>query len=251
MSRFRDVDADRLSDDLVSYLDVLGRLPVIEAMRQCSLELVAREAPGEVLEIGSGTGETTSRLASLCRAGAVGVDLSDTLTRIAKSRHPSVAFLQGEATALNLPSSSFDVCYVERVIMHVSDLLACVSEIGRVLRPGGLFISVEPSWAAATLKCRARQEADEFQDAYVREIVNPMAPDAIRAACLARDWTPVFLNPTELIADTFEGADLIIRFSNALERRGIGPGPKSRLLNTIRTNFGSFKLPFVVQAWRT
>lgn len=251
MSRFRDVDADRLSDDLVSYLDVVGRLPAIEAMRQRSLELVATEAPREVLEIGSGTGETTSRLALLCRTGAVGVDLSETLTEIAKSRHPSVVFLQGEATALKLPSSSFDVCYVERVIMHVSDLMACVSEIARVLRPGGLFISVEPSWAAATLQCGARQEADEFRDAYVREIVNPPAPDAIRAACLARDWTPVLLNPTELIADTFEAADLIIRFSNALGRRGIGPELQSQILNALRTNFGSFKLPFVVQAWRT
>jgi len=44
----------------------------------------------------------------------------------------------------HVTNASFDVVFACHVLSHVYDLVACLSEIQRILKPGGVFINHEP-----------------------------------------------------------------------------------------------------------
>jgi SAM-dependent methyltransferase len=89
----------------------------------------------EVLEIGCGTGMILKEIAPLARH-AKGVDISPGMLEKARARGLDV--VEGSATALPYPDASFDAAYSFKVLAHVEDIRAAMSEVHRVLRPGGL-----------------------------------------------------------------------------------------------------------------
>jgi 2-polyprenyl-6-hydroxyphenyl methylase / 3-demethylubiquinone-9 3-methyltransferase len=69
----------------------------------------------------------------------VGVDLVDSALRQAADR--GVTGLRGDAAALPLPDRCADVVSAGELFEHVPDLPAVVSEVCRILRPGGLLVA--------------------------------------------------------------------------------------------------------------
>ena len=93
-----------------------------------------------VLELGCGMGFDTLALA---KAGArvTAIDLSEKCLRLAQ-RHldwygVEAELRQGNAEALDLPEESFDVVVARGILMFTPSPSAVLSEILRVLRPGG------------------------------------------------------------------------------------------------------------------
>src|SRR5207249_81157 len=61
----------------------------------------------------------------------------------ARALRPNVRFEQGDAHQLRFPDNSFDVVYCRWVLEHVADPIRVLSEMKRVLRPGGMVYVVE------------------------------------------------------------------------------------------------------------
>jgi ubiquinone/menaquinone biosynthesis C-methylase UbiE len=96
-----------------------------------------------VLEIGCGIGRIT-RAISEHAASVVGIDVSEEMVsraREALADLPNVEILLGDGTSLaGLNDASFDACYSFIVFQHIPDpAVTCgyITEIGRVLKPGG------------------------------------------------------------------------------------------------------------------
>jgi ubiquinone/menaquinone biosynthesis C-methylase UbiE len=96
-----------------------------------------------VLEIGCGLGTDGAQFA---KAGAsyTGVDLTDAAIELARKRFELFG-LRGElqvadAENLNFANESFEVVYSHGVLHHTPDTTHAVSEIHRVLKPGGRAI---------------------------------------------------------------------------------------------------------------
>lgn len=97
-----------------------------------------------VLEVGCGIGTDLVRFA---RGGAttVGVDLSETATRLAR-RNMEVngfatdRFVIGDGSRLPVPDGCIDVVYAHGVLQYSADPRGIVTEAQRVLRPGGTAI---------------------------------------------------------------------------------------------------------------
>ena len=96
-----------------------------------------------VLEIGCGMGTDGAQFAA---AGAdyTGVDLTEAAIDLARKRFASSG-LQGEfrvadAEKLDFADESFDVVYSHGVLHHTPDIESAISEIHRVLKPGGRAI---------------------------------------------------------------------------------------------------------------
>ena len=66
-----------------------------------------------------------------------GFDASPTLPAAAREADPASRYLLADAADLPFPDHSFDLVVAYNVLMDVDDLPGAVSEIGRVLEPGG------------------------------------------------------------------------------------------------------------------
>lgn len=99
--------------------------------------------PGErVLDLACGQGFFS---AALVHAGAavVGVDLAPDLVAIAETKVPTATFHVAAAEHLDfLPAAGFDRAICVLALQNIREARAAVGEVGRLLKPGGVFAVV-------------------------------------------------------------------------------------------------------------
>lgn len=97
---------------------------------------------GRVLDAGCGPGRMTRYLADR-GVDMFGVDLSPEMVRIARDRHPDLAFAEGSIDALDVAPDSVAGVLAWYSIIHTppADLPTVVGEFLRVLEPGGWLLT--------------------------------------------------------------------------------------------------------------
>ncbi len=115
--------------------------------------------PGmSLLDCGSGPGSITVGLAEALAPGeVVGIDIAavqvETARKLAETRGiTNVRFEVGDIYALQFPDNSFDAAYASHVLHHLRDPLRALSEIRRVVRPGGMVGIIDPDWGSWLLE---------------------------------------------------------------------------------------------------
>jgi len=109
----------------------------------------ALPADARILDAGCGTGEITSRLATLLpTAELLGVDVLDGPLAIARARHshfgPRLRFESRSIFDLGLPDAAFDLVVCRHVLQSVPHPDRVIAELRRVTRPDGhLHLIVE------------------------------------------------------------------------------------------------------------
>jgi SAM-dependent methyltransferase len=111
------------------------------------VDLMAGEALGELLDIGTGTGRML-RLLGVSADTAVGIDISREMLVLARSNlhaagldHLSVR--QGNMYQLRFADGSFDTVTIDQVLYRAEQPAEVLREAARVLRPGGRLLLVE------------------------------------------------------------------------------------------------------------
>jgi ubiquinone/menaquinone biosynthesis C-methylase UbiE len=125
-----------------AYDDGLGPVIFAPYADDLATRVTASLRDGRLLEIACGTGVLTRRLdARLAPAVRITAsDLSDAMLAHARANVPGSPRLEwqlADASALPFPAASFDAVACQFGIMFVPDKLAALSEVRRVLRPGG------------------------------------------------------------------------------------------------------------------
>jgi ubiquinone/menaquinone biosynthesis C-methylase UbiE len=116
-------------------------------LNETVLEALALSRTDQVLEIGFGHGRTLERAAQRVPAGAaVGVDLSETMVAMARRRcrrfiaEGRVRLEHGDSSRLTFPDAAFDKVYSVHTIYFWSNPMDHLTEIHRVLKPGGRLV---------------------------------------------------------------------------------------------------------------
>jgi ubiquinone/menaquinone biosynthesis C-methylase UbiE len=111
------------------------------------LELLQLEPADGVLEVGSGHGNTLARVAGLAPRGShYGVDFSSVMHRHANRRHRGlvregrIGFHLGSSERLPYADRAFDKAYAVHTVYFWTAPLEHLTEIRRVLKPGGRFV---------------------------------------------------------------------------------------------------------------
>jgi demethylmenaquinone methyltransferase / 2-methoxy-6-polyprenyl-1,4-benzoquinol methylase len=112
---------------------------------------LAELSPGEsALDVATGTGDLAFELAARVGPGGevVGVDFAEKMLELARAKtaeHPGirVRFESGNALALPYPDGAFDAATVGFGARNFSDLQRGLSEMARVVRPGGRVVILE------------------------------------------------------------------------------------------------------------
>lgn len=105
------------------------------------------------LDIGTGTGEIAFHVARTGGEGTnvIGVDITPAMLELAKRKEAEldlpvkIDWRVGDALALDFPDDSVDLVTSGYMLRNVTNILQAVSEMHRVLRPGGKVIVAELS----------------------------------------------------------------------------------------------------------
>ena len=119
---------------------------VWRAGQQRRLEMIVRAAgeriKGCILENGCGVGMYVEHLTPL---GGTVIGLEYDFERAAEARRNSAHILNAAGEFVPLPSSTFDLILSHEVLEHVQDDRAAVTEMIRLLKPGGRAVVFVPN----------------------------------------------------------------------------------------------------------
>jgi len=119
----------------------LATLQIIPAM----LEALHLRAGQRLLDLACGPGYVAGAAHALC-LDVEGVDFAPGMIDAAKAKFPCLNFQVADIQDLPFDDNSFDVAACNIGLFHVADTAKALSEIARVLRPGGRFAFSQ--WAA-------------------------------------------------------------------------------------------------------
>jgi len=100
-----------------------------------------------VLDVACEAGYGSHFLAIKGAKKVYGVDIDENALKVAKTyyAHPNVEYIKGDVLNLPFPNNFFDVVVSFETIEHISDTEEYITEIKRVLKPGGVFICSTPN----------------------------------------------------------------------------------------------------------
>ena len=141
-------DQQKIFADGASYDRRMGRLSPVAG--EAFLRWLDLAGGLKWLDVGCGTGAFTSLIRERAAPGAISaVDPSEAQIAFAqgKSIAADVNFRHGDVMALPFDDDAFDVAVMALVIQYVPDRTKAMSELCRVVRPGGTIAAyVWPGW---------------------------------------------------------------------------------------------------------
>jgi demethylmenaquinone methyltransferase/2-methoxy-6-polyprenyl-1,4-benzoquinol methylase len=125
---------DRTNNVLSAGNAVLWRAAMVRAIAP---------GPGErILDVAAGTGTSS---AALQKNGAkvVALDFSSGMVEEGRRRHKNIEFVVGDATKLPFKDNEFDAVAISFGLRNIVEPKAALSEMYRVLKPGGRLVICE------------------------------------------------------------------------------------------------------------
>ncbi|CAM5628019.1 methyltransferase [Streptomyces avidinii] len=162
-----------------SYDASRGGVPRAEAAAEAVLGLLPAAA-GTLLDLGCGTGIVTTRIAAARPATRVlGADASAGMAAMALSR--GVPVVLGSGTRLPVRTGSLDAVsaiWLLHLLRQRGTVAALIAEVGRVLRPGGVFLTTVD-------KDAAHDVGSDIDEALAPHLTHAPADDAREVAAHA------------------------------------------------------------------
>ncbi|MET9501455.1 class I SAM-dependent methyltransferase [Streptomyces sp. NPDC006259] len=128
---------DAVAEDYYDqFRDLYTKLPWDRAVLAVYAELVG--AGAKVADLGCGPGRVTGQLAAL-GLSVSGLDLSESMLRVARRENPGIRFEQGSMLELDHDDASLDgvVSWYSSIHTPAEQLPRLLAEFRRVLKPGG------------------------------------------------------------------------------------------------------------------
>jgi SAM-dependent methyltransferase len=133
-------------------LDLISGIPYFRDIKEQMLRFIVERSPKRILDAGCGPGtdlvSLAPRLPGSCHI--VGLDASRAFLRMAAER--TFAFrdrcflVQGDVLDIPLVDSIFEACRIDRVLQHIREPSRTVTELFRVLVPGGILVAFDNDW---------------------------------------------------------------------------------------------------------
>jgi len=211
---FRDVDKNRDIEKLIACLRFMEELPSFHAYKEMSREQLRLKQGDTAVDIGCGLGFDVAGMARVVSPGgrSIGIDISEALLSVARSTfsgQEGVSFAQADIHNLPFSMNSVDGIRVDRTLQHVEEPQRVISEMVRVLKPGGWLVCAEPDWAAFVIDAEGCEMTDTviqtWKSGFRNSQVGRQLLRRIRAEGLVNTWA----DGTILLADGMAAADIV------------------------------------------
>jgi ubiquinone/menaquinone biosynthesis C-methylase UbiE len=215
-SDFKDVDGTDAVQKFVQCLRLQQSLESYHRYKHKTFEQMHLVAGASVLEVGCGTGEDAIALAK--RVGNTGkvtaVDRSQAMLSQAIASTGNlglpIEFVLADAQQLPFIDNTFDAARVDRTLQHIANPQTVITEMVRVVRPGGWVVAMEPDWGTFVV--------DSDQHSLTRQLLNLWC-DSFPSGWVGRQLfryfrqaglTELQVNPETIVFTQFELADQVL-----------------------------------------
>ena len=174
-----DAEASRKVEAVYTTRDVVEQ-------RRAVLEMLAMRPGESVLDIGTGPGFLAAEIAVAAGpTGQVcGIDISDSMLALARARVPTdqapVELRHGEAVRIPYADASFDIAVSTQVLEYVADIATALSEIQRVLRPGGRVLILDTDWDSIVWHSNDERRMDRVLAIWEQHLADQHLPRTLR-----------------------------------------------------------------------
>ena len=178
-------DTMDFDDDASRRAEAMYLTPDMAGVRCRTIEALGLAAGARVLDLGSGPGLFAEEMAQMVGpTGCVrGVDLSESMVAISRARcadSPQVDFQIGDAVSLPFGDGDFDACVSVQTLEFVGDVDAALSELYRVLKPGGRLVIVDTDWGATAWSCEDAALCERVMDGWREGFAHPKLPRSLK-----------------------------------------------------------------------
>jgi ubiquinone/menaquinone biosynthesis C-methylase UbiE len=221
---FSDVDS---AEDASSYSDCLSLLDSLSYFKEYKhktyelLELGPREC---VLDGGCGLGSDVFRMAELISPAGfvVGVDSSAKLIDKAKSDERTatlpVEFHVGDLRLLPFGDQAFTRCRIDRVLQHLPGPQVAISELVRVLKPGGILLAYDNDWGTFTLTSQDKRVTRILENAWCDSFANSWIGRELCRYFIEAGLLNVSIYPSVSLISDFDTADKVYNLQQTVLR---------------------------------
>ena len=145
---------EQMFDTISENYDQLNRvisLGTDQSWRRKLIDIVKSTQPKNILDIATGTGDLAIALADSSAEKIVGLDISAGMLSVgqkkidAKELGDKIEMVQADSEDLPYDDNFFDAVTVAFGVRNFENLDQGLSEINRVLKPGGIFVVLETS----------------------------------------------------------------------------------------------------------
>ena len=189
------------------------------------LQQAGLRPPARVLDLGCGSGVFTNILAKR-GFSAIGVDISPAMVRRAQVKYPAVEFAVGDAEKLPFPDGSFDGVLLSGLLHHFPDPSACLNEVRRVLKAGGVFAAFDPNRQNPFMYLYRDRSSPLYSSKGVSPNERPVLPRTLAGQCRGAGFENLNLNFLGNVSYRYVASPLarcVLPLYNTIDRWAFSP----------------------------
>lgn len=245
-------------DYTMGYSDEILKTQLRATAENNAAFLLPHLSPGlRLLDFGCGPGTISVGLARAVAPGEMhGVDMDASMIELARSvansqSQDNAIFHVGDVTDLKFEDNFFDVAHCRSVLMHVPDTAAVLSEVRRVLKPGGIIACREMICESAFTHPDfdiMRRSWEMFEDLVQADDGHPQMGKDMKGHILKAGFVDVRMNASFSIYSSPEEIDSIHRLisqwllSSEVQEAAMKYGASSsRLVNDLKVAYDRWK----------
>lgn len=145
----------QMFDNIAGRYDLLNSLlslGIHKGWRKKCVKMLQTKKPKKILDVATGTGDFAIACASLDPESIIGIDISEGMMKIGREKLKQVkldsliSLKQGNAETIFFPDNTFDAIVVGFGVRNFQHLNTGLSNLYRMLKPGGTLIILEFSY---------------------------------------------------------------------------------------------------------
>lgn len=194
--KFEEAEARELERSYLSREIVQQRIKTLEAL--------APKRGEQILDIGCGPGLLTYDIAqAVGKSGRVaGVDISDDVLALARKRcmdFSNVALDKQDVVQLNYVDHKFDAVVCTQVLLYVGDVMRALSEMHRVIKPGGRIVIIETDWRGCVLNSSNFQLTEQIIHAWDCSVPSPNLPVRLSSMLSDQEFSGIHIQAVPIL----------------------------------------------------
>lgn len=220
------LDEQQNAEDYVQYVEKLTADPFFRMIKQHTYRLMNVSPGANLLDVGCGAGDDVLEMAELVgETGFVaGIDYSqamiDSATDKAKNskRRGQLSFRQADCYQLPYADGTFDACRSDRVFQHLEHPERALSEMLRVLKPGGIIVITDPDQGSVTLDSSDQELTARIICTLGQAGLNPYSGRRLRGQFLKAGLSDVRIWPYTMLFHDLSLLRASVNMQQALNR---------------------------------